>query len=146
MLDGERLWRMRYKRWQNIEQYKVRLKAKRFTQVEGTDFHETFVPVAKLVTVLCLLTVSLARQWELHQLDVHNAFLHGDLEEEVYMKLSPIFKSSQLNQVCNLHKLIYGLRQASRNWITNDAAFYHMLFCDASRLSGVLEDEEIDYR
>lgn len=67
-------------------------------------------------TVRFLLKVSAAQRWEVHQMDVHNAFLHGDLEEEIYMKLPPGFNTADPTKVCRLRKSLYGLKQSPRCW------------------------------
>lgn len=84
---------------------------------------DTYSPVAKLTTIRLLLAIASSQNWLLHQLDVHNAFLHGSLDEEVYMSLPPGVTPTTPNQVCRLLKFIYGLKQSSRQWFASLSAF-----------------------
>lgn len=104
-----------------VERYKSRFVAQGFTQQEGLDYLDTFSPVAKLTSVKLLLSLVAAKGYKLTQMDVLNAFLHGDLEEEIYMILPQGYTPPPgvvlpPNLVCRLRKSLYGLKQASRQW------------------------------
>ena len=102
----------------SLERHKERVVAKGFTQKYGLDYQETFAPVAKMNTVRLLLTLAAHRGWTLQQYDVKNAFLHGDLTEEIYMALPPgystLVPSTPASVVCRLRKSLYGLKQSPR--------------------------------
>lgn len=102
-----------------IDRYKARLRlvAKGFTQKYGVDYNDTFAPVAKLNTVRVLLSIASNLDWPLQQLDIKNAFLNGNMVEEIFMKIPPGFENRYgIKNVCRLKKTIYGLKQSSREW------------------------------
>ncbi|GJV18592.1 ribonuclease H-like domain-containing protein [Tanacetum coccineum] len=108
------LWKIKYKSSGEVERYKSRLVAKSFSQREGNDYEETFSPVVKMVTVRCLIALYVQNSWPLYQLDVNNAFLNGDLKEEVYMELPSGYYDKDETRVCKLVKSLY--KQAPRQW------------------------------
>lgn len=107
-----------------VERCKSRLVAKGFHQVEGIDFNETFSPVVRESTIRILLTIAVSNGWSIRQLDVSNAFLHGDLTETVYIQQPPGYVDpTRPKHVYKLIKSIYGLKQAPRAWFEKFSGF-----------------------
>jgi len=104
-INCKRVYKVKYNSDGSIERYKATFVIRGYQQVEGFDYHETFAPVAKMVSVRYFISVAIARGWELHQMDVNNAFLHVDLDEEVYMTLPPDFRAPNSRKVCKLKKI-----------------------------------------
>ncbi|WVZ17516.1 hypothetical protein V8G54_010498 [Vigna mungo] len=100
----------------SIDRYKAQLVVLGNKQEYGLDYDETFAPVAKMTTVRTILALTASKSWPLHQMDVKNAFLHGDLKEEVYITLPGGMSTLSQNTVCKLKRSLYGLKQAPRVW------------------------------
>jgi hypothetical protein len=100
-----------------VVKYKARQVAKGYSQVEGIDFGEIFSPIAKLTSIRFLLSVAVTFDFEVEQMDVKTTFLHGDLEEEIYMKQPEGYAvKGKKELVCKLKKSLYGLKQSPRTW------------------------------
>jgi hypothetical protein len=97
----------------SLERYKARLVARCFQQEHGCDYYETFAPVTHMTTIHTLLDVASVREWSISQLNVKNAFLNGELRENVYMR-PPLGYYVSEGMVCHLSRSLYGLKQAPR--------------------------------
>ena len=91
--------------------------AKGYTQTYGVDYSDTFSLVVKMTYVRLFISLAASYYWNLHQLDIKNVFLHGDLQEEVYMKQPTGFVAQgEIGRVCRLRKSLYGLKQSPHAW------------------------------
>ena len=115
VLDTKWVLKIKTKGDGTFDRFKMRLVARGFRQVFGLDYNETFAPVGKYTTARALLAIATARDYEIHQMDISNAFLHGDLEEEVYMTQPEGFEDGT-DKVLKLKKSLYGLKQSPRCW------------------------------
>ena len=81
-----------------------RLKARKgYAQIYGVDYYDTFSPIVKLTSVRLFISLAASYDWDLPQLDIRNVFLHGDLQEEVYIEQLPGFVAQrEIGKVCHL--------------------------------------------
>jgi reverse transcriptase-like protein len=102
---------IKYHADETVERYKARLVAKGYTQTYGIDYFETFSPVEKIDTIRVLFSIAANKDWSLYQFDVKNAFLHGEIEEKVYMHAPPGFSDEfAKGEGCRLKRALYGLK------------------------------------
>ena len=97
--------------------YKARLLVKGYSQVQSVDFNEIFSPIVKYTSIQVFLSLVAIKDLELEQLDMKTVFLHGDLEEQIYMKQPEDFEVvGKENHICLLKKSLYGFKQSPRQW------------------------------
>ena len=99
-----------------MDRYKAHLAALGTKQEYWVDYEETFASVAKMTTVQTILAIAASQSWRLHQMDMMNVFLHGDLQEEIHRKLPSGMTTSSPQDVCKLRRSLYGLKQAPNTW------------------------------
>jgi hypothetical protein len=128
VVSGKWIFKHKFHSDGSLARHKARWVVRGFSQQPGIDFDETFSPVVKPATIRIVLSIAVSRSWPIHQLDVKNAFLHGNLDEEVYCQQPPGFVDTRCpDYVCRLHKSLYGLKQAPRAWYQRFALFAHRL-------------------
>ncbi|CAL9003639.1 unnamed protein product [Prunus brigantina] len=108
-----------------VDKYKARLVAKGYCQQYGVDYSEVFAPVARMDTIRVVISITAQRSWKIYQLDVKAAFLHGEINEEVFVEqpLGYVQKGSE-GKVYRLKKALYGLKQAPRAWYSRIEAYF----------------------
>ncbi|CAM8941546.1 unnamed protein product [Rhodiola kirilowii] len=117
VIGSKWIFKTKYRPDGSIDKHKARLVARGFTQQFGIDFMDTFSPVVRPETVRLVLAITVSHGWCLRQIDIDNAFLHGHLDQEVYMQQPPGFEDPQHpSHVCKLNRSIYGLKQSPRAW------------------------------
>jgi hypothetical protein len=133
-----------------VDKYKARLVAKGYVQQQGIDYTEVFAPVARMDTVRMIIALAAQKGWTLYQLDVKSAFLHGELNEEVYVEQPKGYvKKNKAEKVYKLKKALYGLKQAPRAWFSRIEAHFmsegfekcyseHTLFIKTSKEGKIL--------
>jgi histone deacetylase 1/2 len=122
LIDCKWVYRIKHRVDGTIDRYKARLVAKGFKRRYDIDYEDTFSLIVKIANIRIVLSIAVSHDWSLRQLNVKNAFLHGVLEEEVYMKQPPGFEHPDApHHVCRLDKALYGLKQAPRarySWLS----------------------------
>ncbi|WVZ83665.1 hypothetical protein U9M48_030791 [Paspalum notatum var. saurae] len=134
IISGKWIYRHKLNPDGSLARYKARWVVHGFNQEHGIDYDETFSPVIKPATIRVVLSIASSKEWPIHQLDVKNAFLHGNLSETVYcVQPSGFVDPSKPSHVCKLNKSLYGLKQAPRTWFLRFTSYIQVLGFQASK-------------
>ncbi|GKA23616.1 retrovirus-related pol polyprotein from transposon TNT 1-94 [Tanacetum coccineum] len=141
--DGKRalknkwVYKLKTEEYTPRPRYKARLVVKGFSQKKGIDFDEIFSPVVKMGSIRVVLGLAASLDLEVEQMDVKTAFLHGDLDKEIYMEQPEGFQvKGKEDYVCRLQKSLYGLKQAPRQWFGDDDFIILLLYVDDMLIVG----------
>ncbi|CAI7781103.1 unnamed protein product [Closterium sp. NIES-54] len=115
ILTGKWVFRVKTKADGTIDKFKARWVVRGFDQEHGRDFTETFAPVSRHTSLRILLAIAAMKKKKLRQIDVANAFLYAPVDAEIYVEL-PHGSHGEPNQVCQLQKSLYSIKQAPRLW------------------------------
>ena len=131
VVTGKWIFKHKFHADGSLARYKARWVVRGYSHRPGIDYDETFSPVVKPAMIRLVLTLAISSSWPILQLDVKNAFLNDNLDEDVYCQQPPGFvDASRPDYVCHLHKSLYGLKQAPRAWYQRFASYLAtLLFC-----------------
>jgi hypothetical protein len=117
VVSSKWLFKIKHAAVGSIEKYKARFVARGFSQKEGIDYEETFLPIARYTSIRTIIALPAKMKWKLHQMEVKTSFLNGVIEEEVYTEQPQGFEvENRKSHVCKLKKTLYGLKQAPGAW------------------------------
>ncbi|MBW0500923.1 hypothetical protein O181_040638 [Austropuccinia psidii MF-1] len=117
LLDKTWVFREKTNSEGNFTEEKAQIYVRGFCQIEDVDFHETFAPTGHLATLRFLLGYCASNEFDIQQMDAKTAFLHGDLDKDIFIQIPEVYIPRTKGDVClKLTKLLYGLKQSLRNW------------------------------
>ena len=116
LIGSKWVFNVKYGESGKIDRFKCRVVAQGFSQISGTDYSETFAPVAHFGTIRTLLAIGVQRGMNIQQMEVTTAFLNGNLKEDLFMAQPSGLSRKEARPLCRLKKSLYGRKQSPRYW------------------------------